>query len=167
MNWDIPSTSRQFLLWWKWLAPLEVKPLTSACTPVCIYASAYTDVSLWWGIHGLCILWNSFDLRCESVTFNCCSVVVTHKFMRSLRGNPPNSPRINSGWITAQCNTEVALWWYNYTFISYVHLLAWCHSLLIYLALNNIANYSSSLKQLCYFILVCIQSSSICRCSMI
>jgi len=36
---------------------------------ISMYTCVHLDVSLWWGIHGLCILWNSFDLRCESVTF--------------------------------------------------------------------------------------------------
>ena len=66
-NWDTSSTSRQFLLWRKWLAPLEVQLLsqdTSQCTPVHVY----WEVSLCWGIHGKCILWNFFDLRCDSVT---------------------------------------------------------------------------------------------------
>ena len=46
---------------------LEVKPLsrdTFQCTPV--YIEMYPCKG---GIHGKCILWNSFDLRCESVTF--------------------------------------------------------------------------------------------------
>ena len=33
------------------------------------YISMYIGVHLvWWDMHGLCILWNSFDLKCESVT---------------------------------------------------------------------------------------------------
>jgi len=34
-----------------------------------MYTSVHLDVFLWWGIHGLCILWNSFILRCESITY--------------------------------------------------------------------------------------------------
>ena len=57
--------------------PFKVQPLsrdTFQCTPVYIYI----DVSLWWGIYGLCILWNSFDLRCESVIYQkCCQFFCT------------------------------------------------------------------------------------------
>ena len=47
--------------------------LVLMCTTFLCYIRVYTGVhlvvSLEWGIHGLCILMNSFDLRCEDVTY--------------------------------------------------------------------------------------------------
>ena len=59
-NWDTSSTSRQFLLWWKWLAPLEVQPLSRdkfQCTPVYIDMSLCIEVCMANVSSGIPLIW--------------------------------------------------------------------------------------------------------------
>ena len=46
---------------------IKARSTTTFSWYIPMYTSVHLDISLWGGIHGLCILWNSFDLRCESV----------------------------------------------------------------------------------------------------